>query len=122
MSAYKIISAVIPERVDDSTSDRYLVVAPEDKIVWVATDEPQDLTPEGRKRAVHQAGLLSLLNRLKREENAVESEQTESGGADSKINTGSDFSYLTGTVSEESSDESEGEYLECEEPWEREKH
>lgn len=74
MAAYKIISAVIPERVDDSSSDRYLVVAPEDRIVWVTTDTPQDLSPEGRKQAVHEAGLMSLLNRLKKEENAVESE------------------------------------------------
>ncbi|RJQ43207.1 MAG: hypothetical protein C4534_08420 [Gaiellales bacterium] len=80
MAAYKIISAVIPERVDDSTTDRYLVVAPEDRIVWVTTGKPQDLTPEGRKQAVHDAGVLSLLNKIKREENAVETDSCSAEG------------------------------------------
>jgi hypothetical protein len=69
-----MISAVIPEQVDDSPSKRYLVVAPEDRIVWIATSEPQDMSPEGRKQAVYQAKIFSLLNKIKREENAIEAD------------------------------------------------
>lgn len=118
MTAYKIISAVIPERVDDSLSDRYLVVAPEDRIVWVTTDKPQDLSPEGRKQAVHDAGLMSLLSKIKREENAVESdccEITDTGSG----STGDDFSSYTFAVDENDDDIVESE---AEEPWEKEKH
>ncbi|MHB9053215.1 MAG: hypothetical protein ACYC5F_04405 [Thermoleophilia bacterium] len=71
MSAYKITCTVIPEREDDARSTRFLVVAPEDRIVWITTSgrgQNQDLSSEGRKRAVAQAGLQSLLGKLKRQE------------------------------------------------------
>jgi hypothetical protein len=71
MTAYKITCTVIPEREDDTMSAKFLVVAPEDRIVWVATTTPgqiPDLSPEERKRAVAQAGLKSLLGKLRREE------------------------------------------------------
>lgn len=70
MSAYKIISAVIPERDDDALSLKYLVVAPEDRIVWVATaasGRMPDLSPEERKRAVTNAGVKSLVGKLGRQ-------------------------------------------------------
>lgn len=70
MSAYEIVSAVIPERVDDALSPKYLVVVPEDRIVWVATPAPgrlPDLSPEGRKRAVTNAEVKSLLGKLGRQ-------------------------------------------------------
>jgi len=75
VSAYKITCAVIPEREDDGLSAKFLVIAPEDKIVWVATARPgqvPDLSPEGRKLAVAQAGLKSLLGKLNRQEQAEE--------------------------------------------------
>lgn len=118
MSAYKIISAVIPERVDDSSSDRYLVVAPEDRIVWVATDEPQDLSPEGRKQAVHDAGLLSLLNKMKREENAVESDRCTGPDASTGLYEDDFSSYV---LTEDEYEDETGEF-ELEEAWEKEKH
>ena len=71
MTAFKISCTVIPERENDTMSAKFLVVAPEDRIVWIATSGPgqtPDLSPEGRKRAVAQAGLKSLLGKLKREE------------------------------------------------------
>ncbi len=75
MSAYKITCAVIPERDDDGLSAKFLVVAPDDKIIWVATarrGQIPDLSPEERKKAVAQAGLKSLLGKLKRQEQAEE--------------------------------------------------
>ncbi len=71
MTAYMISCTVIPEREDDTLSAKFLVVAPEDRIVWVATATPgqlPDLSPEERKRAIAQAGLRSLLGKLEREE------------------------------------------------------
>ena len=71
MTAYMITCTVIPEREDDTLSAKFLVVAPEDRIVWVATATPgqlPDLSPEERKRAIAQAGLRSLLGKLEREE------------------------------------------------------
>lgn len=121
MAAYKIISAVIRERVDDSSSDRYLVVAPEDKIVWVTTDGPQDLSPEGRKRAVQHAGLMSLVNKIKREENGVESEVTSDDCDQSEL-AGGDFSFVLRTTTAAEYEDAEGELLELEEPWEDKKH
>lgn len=71
MSAYKIVSAVIPEREDDTLSSKFLVVAPEDRIVWVATTAPgrlPDLSPAERKRAVANAEVKSLIGKLIRQE------------------------------------------------------
>lgn len=71
MTAYKITCTVIPEREDDAISAKFLIVAPEDRIVWIATASPRhspDLSAEGRKRAVAQAGLQSLLGKLRRQE------------------------------------------------------
>ncbi|MHB8792188.1 MAG: hypothetical protein ACYC6O_02445 [Thermoleophilia bacterium] len=71
MTAYKITCTVIPEREDDALSAKFLVVAPEDRIVWIATARPghsPDLSAEGRKRAIAQAGLQSLLGKLRRQE------------------------------------------------------
>jgi hypothetical protein len=71
MTAFKITCTVIPEYEDDSLSAKFLVVAPEDRIVWIATAKPgqiPDLSPAERKRAVAQAGLKSLLGKLRREE------------------------------------------------------
>lgn len=71
MTAYKITCTVIPEREDDALSAKFLVVAPEDRIVWIATARPghsPDLSAEGRKRAVAQAGLQSLIGKLRRQE------------------------------------------------------
>ncbi len=71
MTAYKITCTVIPEREDDAVSAKFLVVAPEDRIVWIANARPgysPDLSAEGRKRAVAQAGLQSLLGKLRRQE------------------------------------------------------
>lgn len=71
MSAYTITCAVIPEREDDATSAKFLVVAPEDRIVWITSSSPNrvpDLTPEGRKKAVAQAGLISLMAKLRQQE------------------------------------------------------
>jgi len=71
MTAYKISCTVIPEREDDALSAKFLVVAPEDRIVWIASSRPgqtSDLSTEGRKRAVAQAGLQSLLGKLRRQE------------------------------------------------------
>ena len=73
MTAFKISCTVIPERENDTMSAKFLVVAPEDRIVWIATSGPgqtPDFSPEGRKRAVAQAGLKSLLGKLKHEEPA----------------------------------------------------
>lgn len=70
MTAHKMICAVIPEREDDATSDKFLVVAPEDRIVWVTTTHPDrkpDLSPEERKRAVTQAGIQSLIGKMSQE-------------------------------------------------------
>lgn len=121
MAAYKIISAVIPERVDDSSSDRYLVVAPQDKIVWVATDKPTDLSPQGRMQAVHDAGLMSLLSKIKREENGVESESCSSDDTDNEVELCllAEDDYI-----EEYLDEYEEaiDIIEFEEAWEKEKH
>lgn len=72
MSAHQIICAVIPEREDDGLSAKFLVVAPEDRIVWIATTRPgqvPDHSPESRKKAVTQAGLHSLIDKLKRQDN-----------------------------------------------------
>jgi hypothetical protein len=77
MSAREITSAVIREFEDDGHSAKYLVVAPEERIVWVTTTrdgERPDLSPEERKRAVTQAGIRSLLSKLKREEQAARDE------------------------------------------------
>lgn len=121
MAAYKIISAVIPERVDDSASDRYLVVAPQDKIVWVATDKPTDLSPQGRMQAVHDAGLMSLLSKIKREENGVESDSCSSDDTD-------DDAAVILLAQEEFIEEYLEDYedtidiIEFEETWEKEKH
>lgn len=71
MTAHKVICAVIPEKEDDAVSSKYLVVAPEDRIVWVTTTRPgnkPDLSPEGRKKAVTQAGINSLLLKMKQEQ------------------------------------------------------
>ena len=71
MTAYTITCAVIPEREDDGRSAKFLVVAPEDRIVWITSTRPehsQDLSPEGRKKAVAQAGLVSMAGKLKRQE------------------------------------------------------
>jgi hypothetical protein len=71
MTAYKISCTVIPEREDDALSAKFLVVAPEDRIVWIASSRPEqasDLSVEGRKRSVAQAGLQSLLGKLRRQE------------------------------------------------------
>lgn len=71
MTAYSIVSAVIPERQDDTHSNRFLVVAPEDRIVWVATTKAgqiPNLSPEERKRAVLNAKVKSLLGKLERDE------------------------------------------------------
>lgn len=71
MTAYSIVSAVIPEREDDALSDKFLVVAPEDRIVWVATTKPgqiPNLSPEERKRAVLNAKVKSLLGKLEKDE------------------------------------------------------
>jgi hypothetical protein len=71
MTAYPIINAVIPERQDDGHSDKFLVVAPEDRIVWVATTRPgqiPDLSAEERKRSVLNAKVKSLLGKLERDE------------------------------------------------------
>ena len=71
MTAFKISCTVIPKKEHDTLSAKFLVVAPEDRIVWIATSAPgqaPDLSPEGRKRAVAQAGLKSLLGKLRREE------------------------------------------------------
>ena len=71
MTAYKITCTVIPEREDDALSAKFLVVAPEDRIIWIANSRPgqiPDLSSEGRKRAVAQAGLQSLLGKLHRQE------------------------------------------------------
>jgi hypothetical protein len=122
LSAYKIINAVIPERVDDSPTDRYLIVAPEDRIIWVTTSEPEDLTPEGRKNAVHQAGLFSLLNKLKNEENAVESEDLVDTNEYNEGLTEGDFSEILGMDSNEEYDDSEDDTIEAIESWELEKH
>ena len=73
MTAYKIACTVIPEREDDALSAKFLVVAPEDRIIWIASSRPgqtPDLSTEGRKRAVAQAGLQSLLGKLNRQEAA----------------------------------------------------
>ena len=71
MTAYRITCAVIPEREDDGRSAKFLVVAPEDRIVWVTSTRPEnaaDLSPEGRKKAVAQAGLVSMAGKLKRQD------------------------------------------------------
>ncbi|MBE0429932.1 MAG: hypothetical protein IBX61_08705 [Thermoleophilia bacterium] len=71
MTAYSIISAVIPEREDDAFSDKFLVVAPEDRIVWVATTVPgqiPNLSAESRKNAVLSAKVKSLLGKMERDE------------------------------------------------------
>jgi len=71
MTAYTITCAVIPEREDDGLSDKFLVVAPDDRIIWMTKARPghsPDLSPEGRKKAVAQAGLTSMAGKLKREE------------------------------------------------------
>ncbi len=71
MTAYKITCTVIPEHEDDAISSKFLVVAPEDRIVWIATARPgysPDLSPEGRKRAVTQAGIQSQLSKLRNQE------------------------------------------------------
>ncbi len=73
MTAYKVTCAVIPEREDDAVSSKFLVVAPEDRIVWVAITKPgsrPDLSPEERKKAVTQAGIQSLSRKMKQEEQA----------------------------------------------------
>ncbi|MHB0915794.1 MAG: hypothetical protein ACYC5A_09125 [Thermoleophilia bacterium] len=117
MAAYKIISAVIPERVDDSSSDRYLVVAPQDKIVWIATDKPTDLSPQGRKQAVHDAGLMSLLSKIKREENGVESDSCSDADTDDRAEL-----YLLDEDDYLDEYEDDIDYVEYEEAWEKEKH
>lgn len=71
MTAYPITSAVIPEREDDTSFDKFLVVAPEDRIVWVATTKPgqiPNLSAEERKRAVLNAKVKSLLGKLESDE------------------------------------------------------
>ena len=71
MTAYKIACTVIPEREHDTRSAKFLVVAPEDRIVWVAQTVPgkiPDLSPQERQRAVAEAGLKSLMAKLRREE------------------------------------------------------
>lgn len=71
MTAYPIISAVIPEKENDTMFDKFLVVAPEDRIVWVATTKPgqiPNLSSEERKRAVLNAKVKSLLGKLERDE------------------------------------------------------
>jgi len=71
MTAYKITCTVIPEREDDALSAKFLVVAPEDRIIWIATarpGHPPDLSAEERKRSVAQAGLQSLIGKLRRQE------------------------------------------------------
>lgn len=70
MTAHKMICAVIPEREDDAVADKFLVVAPEDRIVWVTTTQPNrrpDFSPEERKRAVTQAGIQSMINKMSQE-------------------------------------------------------
>jgi hypothetical protein len=71
MAGKAIICAVIPEREDDSTSDKYLVVAPEDRIIWVAhpeTDRERQLIGECRKRAITEAKIKSLIAKFEQEE------------------------------------------------------
>lgn len=80
MSAYKITCAVIPEKEDDGLSSKFLVVAPDDKIVWVTTTKPgqiHSLGPEERKRAVAQAGLKSLLGKLRQEEERTDEDSCD---------------------------------------------
>lgn len=71
MTAYSIVSAVIPEKEDDALFDKFLVVAPEDRIVWVATTKPgqiPNLSAEERKRTVLNAKVKSLLGKLEKDE------------------------------------------------------
>lgn len=71
MTAFKITCTVIPEQQNDSLWAKFLVVAPDDRIVWVASAKPGEVSalgPEERGRAVAQAGLKSLLGKLEREE------------------------------------------------------
>jgi hypothetical protein len=71
MTAYSIVSAVIPEREDDALCDKFLVVAPEDRIVWVATTRAgqiPNLSAEERKRSVLNAKVKSLLGKLENDE------------------------------------------------------
>lgn len=71
MTAYPIISAVIPEKEDDALFNKFLVVAPEDRIVWVATTKPgqiPNLSAEERKRTVLNAKVKSLLGKLEKDE------------------------------------------------------
>ncbi len=71
MTAYQITCTVIREREDDAISAKFLVVAPEDRIVWIASagrEQTPDLSSDGRKRAIAQAGLQSLLGKLRRQE------------------------------------------------------
>jgi hypothetical protein len=122
LSAYKIISAVIPERVDDSPTDRYLIVAPEDRIVWVSTNKPQDLSPESRKRAMQQAEIFNLLGKLKREENAVESESSTSEIDIDEDLTEADFEQFSGITPEPECEEGEEEELVLIDYWDLEIH
>lgn len=85
MTAHKVICAVIPEREDDAISDKFLVVAPEDRIVWVTTARPDrkpDLSPEERKRAITQAGIQSLINKMNQEQEGQYDEDGDTAGID----------------------------------------
>lgn len=71
MTAYSIVNAVIPEHEDDGHSNKFLVVAPQDRIIWVATTRKgqiPDLSPEERKRSVLNAKVKSLLGKLENDE------------------------------------------------------
>ncbi len=71
MSARQITCAVIRGKEDDGRTAKYLIVVPEDRIVWVATTgegKTPDLSPEGRKRSATLAGIKSLTNKLNREQ------------------------------------------------------
>lgn len=77
VTAHKVTCAVIPEREDDAVSSKFLVVAPEDRIVWVTTTRPgnkPDLSSEERKKAITQAGIQSLSRKMTEEELSAEQE------------------------------------------------
>lgn len=76
MSAHGVDSAVIREQDDDARFPRFLVVIPRDRIVWVTSGAPAqapDLTPEGRKRSVMNAGVRSMSGKLVRLQEQEES-------------------------------------------------
>ncbi len=80
MSGRAIVCAVIPEKADDERREKYLVVAPEDRIVWVAApgDETDSVTiSEERKQAVTRANIASLTMKLEREQQELSAEEAD---------------------------------------------